>query len=78
MTVQLPIIDFSLEQRELWDHVCNLWAISKERDEGQIRATLHPRYVGWDMNSALPHDQEAAAQSVLGDSPTLCEYDLHP
>jgi len=30
------------------------------------------------MNAALPHDREAAIRSVLDDSPTLCEYDLHP
>ena len=78
MTAQLPIIEFSQEQRELWKHVENLWAMSKERNENQIRATLHPRYIGWDMNSARPHDREAAIQSVLGDSPALREYDLHP
>lgn len=78
MTVQLPIIEFSREQRELWEHVENLWAMSKGRDENQIRSTLHPRYVGCDMNAALPHDRETAVQSVLGDSPTLCEYSLHP
>lgn len=78
MTIQLPIDKFSREQRALWDHVVNLWAMSKERNESQIRATLHPQYVGWDMNAALPHDREAATQSVLGDAPTLSEYDLHP
>lgn len=78
MTVQLPIIEFSQDQRDLWEHVGNLWAMSKERDERQIRATLHSQYVGWDMNAALPHDREDAVQSVLGDSPVLCEYDLHP
>ena len=78
MTAQLPIIEFSQEQRELWKHVENLWAMSKERNENQIRATLHSQYVGWDMNAALPHDREDAVQSVLGDSPVLCEYDLHP
>ena len=78
VTVKLPIIEFSQEQRELWEHVGNLWAMSKERDERKIRATLHPQYVGWDMNAALPHDREAAVQSVLGDSPALCEYDLRP
>ena len=31
-----------------------------------------------DMSAALPHDREAAVQSVLGDSPTLCEYVLNP
>lgn len=78
MKVQSPIVELSQEQRELWEHVGNLWAISKQRDERQIRATLHPRYVGWDMNAALPHDREAAVHSVLGDSPSLWEYNLNP
>ena len=78
MKVQLPIVKFSQEQRLLWEHVGNLWAMSKERNENQIRATLHPRYVGWDMNAALPHNREAATQSVLGDAPALLEYDLRP
>lgn len=78
MTVRLPIVQFSQEQRLLWDHVGNLWAMSKERNESQIRATLHPQYVGWDMTASLPHDREAATQSVLGDAPALCEYDLRP
>jgi len=78
MTVQLPIVQFSQEQKLLWDHVGNLWAMSKERNESQIRATLHPQYVGWDMKAALPHDREAATQSVLGDAPALREYNLCP
>ncbi len=78
MTVQLPVVEFSQEQRALWEHVGNLWAMSKARNESQIRAALHPRYVGWDMNVALPHDRDAATQSVLGDAPVLREYDLRP
>ncbi len=78
MTVQLPIIDFSAEQQELWEHVRNLWALSKGRDESLIRSTLHPDYVGWDMNCPLPHNREAAVLSVAGDAPDLREYELHP
>jgi hypothetical protein len=78
MTIQLPIVDFSPEQHELWRRVLDLWALSKSRDEGQIRPALHPRYVGWDMSAALPHDRDAAVRSVSGDSPELREYHLHP
>jgi hypothetical protein len=78
MTVQLPIVDFSAEQRDLWKRVVDLWALSKGRDEGQIRSTLHPEYVGWDMNAPLPHDRDAAVLSVCGDSPELRGYELHP
>ncbi len=78
MTIQLPIVDFSEEQRKLWKRVSDLWALSKGRNEGQIRATLHPDYVGWDMTARLPHDRDAAVLSVSGDSPELREYELHP
>lgn len=78
MTTQLPINEFSPEQSELWERVLALWALSKSRNKNQIRATLHPRYVGWDMRSAHPHDREAAVNSVTDDSPELNEYKLQP
>ncbi|WP_445400882.1 nuclear transport factor 2 family protein [Zobellella sp. An-6] len=78
MTVQLPIVDFSQEQRELWEHVTDLWVLAQRRDEGRIRSTLHPEYVGWDMTALLPHDRDAAVLSISGDSPELREYELHP
>ena len=78
MTIPLPIVDFSEEHRALWKRVTDLWALSKERDEGHIRATLHPEYVGWDMTAQFPHDRDAAVLSVSGDSPELREYELRP
>lgn len=78
MTIQLPIVEFSEEQRELWKRVTDLWALSKERNAGQISSTLHPDYVGWDMTAPLPHDRDAAVLSVSGDSPELREYELQP
>jgi hypothetical protein len=78
MTIQLPIVDFSPEQRELWKRVSDLWALSTSRNEDQIRSTLHPQYVGWDMSAPLPHDRDAAVRSVSGDSPELRKYELHP
>ena len=74
----LPISDFSAEQRELWDRVGELWALSKSRDEPRIRSALHPQYVGWDMSNPLPHDRDAAVRSVSGAAPALNEYELHP
>ncbi|MAL48688.1 MULTISPECIES: nuclear transport factor 2 family protein [unclassified Methylophaga] len=78
MAIQLPIVDFSPEQRDLWKRVVDLWALSKVREEGQIRSTLHPDYVGWDMSAPLPHDRDAAVHSVSGESPELRGYELHP
>lgn len=78
MTTQPPIIDFSPEQRDLWKRVVDLWALSKGRDEDQIRSTLHPDYVGWDMSAPLPHDRDAAVRSVSGASPELRRYELQP
>lgn len=78
MTIHLPINEFSPEQKELWQRVNDLWALSLKRNEAEIRSTLHPRYVGWDMSSPLPHDRESAVQSVSGDSPQVTQYQLHP
>jgi hypothetical protein len=73
-----PIGEFSAEQEELWNRVGELWALSKVRAEQQIRSTLHPDYVGWDMNTPLPHDREAAVHSVCAASAELGEYELLP
>lgn len=77
-TAGLSVHDFTPEQRELWQHAVDLWAVSQGKDEALIRATLHPDYVGWDMSAPLPHDRDAAVRSVSGDSPQLREYELHP
>jgi len=74
----LQIDDLSPEQQELWRRVNDLWAMSMERSADKIRSTLHPQYVGWDMNSPAPHDREAAVQSVIGDSPVVEGYQLRP
>lgn len=76
--MELPIAGFSPEQRELWDRVVELWALFKGRDENRIRVALHPLYVGWNTNTPLPHDRDAAVRSVSGDSPELREYQLRP
>ena len=78
MSLQLPIADFSPEQRELWARVDALWAWSRDGDAGRIRAALHPRYVGWDLNAPLPHDRDDAVRSVSGEAPSLRTYELHP
>ncbi len=69
---------FSQEQRELWDRVTDLWALSQTRDQQKIESALHPNYVGWDMNAPSPHDRVAAVLSVSGDSPQLEQYVLQP
>lgn len=66
------------EQQELWQRVNELWSLSLERDAEKIRDTLHPQYVGWDMNSPAPHDREAAVQAVAGDAPVVTAYELTP
>ena len=74
----IRIDEFSPEQSELWERVLALWALSKNRNKKQIRSTLHPRYMGWDMSSPRPHDREAAVNSVTNDSPELQKYELQP
>ncbi len=76
--LELPIVDLSPAQQELWSRVTELWELSRTRDEGRILLALHPSYVGWDMSSPLPHAREAAVRSVLGDAPELRDYELHP
>jgi hypothetical protein len=78
MGMHIPVSEFTREQRELWDRVTELWALSRSRDETAIRSALHSRYVGWDMKAPLPHDRELALGSVSGDSPQLAEYTLKP
>jgi hypothetical protein len=78
MGVQIPILELSPEQQDLWRRVLELWELSRGRDGGRIRSALHPLYVGWDMNQPLPHHRDAAMRSVCGDAPELREYELHP
>lgn len=76
--IQSPADDFSPEQHDLWTRVVDLWAMSKARETNLIRSTLHPHYVGWDLNSPHPHNREDAVRSVSGESPMMREYELHP
>lgn len=73
-----PVTGLSPEQQELWQRVNDLWSLSLERNAEKIRSTLHPQYVGWDMNHPTTHDREAAIQSVLGDAPAVTGYELAP
>ena len=68
----------SRDERELWAQACRLWEQSRGDDRAGIWAAIHPRYVGWDMSTDLPHDKEAAVASVTGHAPALKEYDLFP
>ena len=73
-----PMNDLSREEQGLWQRVNDLWSLSLERNAEKIRRTLHPQYVGWDMNSPVPHNREAAVQSVVGDTPMVTDYELTP
>ncbi|NMF88269.1 nuclear transport factor 2 family protein [Aromatoleum petrolei] len=73
-----PVTGLSPEQQELWQRVNDLWSLSLERNAEKIRSTIHPRYVGWDMNQSTTHDRETAIQSVLGDAPAVTGYELVP
>lgn len=78
MTALLPVTELSEEQRELWQRVVDLWALSQTRDAARIGAALHSEYVGWDMSAPAPHDREAAVRSVSSDTPLVSAYALHP
>lgn len=78
MTTGCVMTNLSNEQQELWQRVNYLWSLSLECNAEKIRSTLHPRYVGWDMRNPLPHDRDAAVQSVVGDAPGVIAYQLTP
>ena len=54
----LDIDSLSLEQREPWQLVNDLGALSLKRNAKEFRAAIHPRYVGRDMSGDAPHDRE--------------------
>jgi hypothetical protein len=78
VTVQCDVARFSPEQQGLWQKVEDLWAWSRDGRLADIAASLHPRYVGWDMTADLPHDREAALRSVSPGGPRLAGYELQP
>lgn len=72
------IAAFSPEQRALWDSVCDLWALSQQRDARAIAQRLHPEYAGWDLRAPNPHDRDEAVRSVTGDAPRVAQWSLRP
>ena len=78
MAQALSVSHLSEEQRELWNRVLELWALSRARGQREIGAALHPDYVGWDMSAEAPHNRTAAVLSVSGDSPQLKDHVPHP
>lgn len=73
-----PISNLSGERQELWKRVNDLWSLASQRNAEKILSSLHPQYVGWDMNSPSPHNREAAIQSVVADAPVVTDYELTP
>lgn len=69
---------FSQEQRELWEHVTELWEIARRRETGPVRKLLHRDYTGWVTGLDTPHDYEAAVASVGPDTPQVLRYRLKP
>jgi hypothetical protein len=69
---------FSQEQRELWEHVTELWEIARRRETGPVRKLLHRDYSGWVTGLDMPHDYEAAVASVGPDTPQVLRYRLKP
>lgn len=78
MATTAAIESMSLEQGELWDRVRQLWEQSRGRDRALIGVAIHPKYVGWDMSADLPHRNEAAVASIVGDAPELRNCNLVP
>lgn len=70
--------DLTANERLLWNRVKELWNCSVDRDLNAIDRAIHPRYIGWDNNSIVPHDREFALRSVTDKKTKLIEYDLSP
>ena len=76
MRTSVAIQELSREQRDLWERVDQLWALSRTRDRALIGSALHPQDVGWDMSTELPHGKDSAIEAVTGDTPVLQGYSL--
>lgn len=46
MLAPLPPLNLTAAQRELWQRVNELWALSAQKDALRIRDALHPEYMG--------------------------------
>lgn len=69
---------FSQEQRELWEHVTDLWEVARRRETAPVRKLLHRDYTGWVTGLDTPHDYEAAVASVGPGTPQVLRYRLKP
>jgi len=78
MSHHLTLAQLADVELALWQRVQELWELSAAKDVTRIRDALHPDYMGWDTNSPLPHDREAAVQSASGESGSLLTYALEP
>ncbi|GEO84933.1 MULTISPECIES: nuclear transport factor 2 family protein [Alphaproteobacteria] len=69
---------FSQDERDLWEHVTELWEIARRREAGPVRKLLHRDYSGWVTGLDLVHDYEAAVASVGPGTPRVLRYRLKP
>lgn len=67
----------SPEQQELWNRVQELWRLLQQRDIATIKAAIHPRYIGWEAGSLLPHDRDFALKAAETD-PNIIGFHLFP
>ena len=74
----LTTLNLTVDEHLLWNRVKQLWKCSIDRDVNTIDRAIHPKYIGWDNNSVVPHNRTYALQSVTDQSTRLIEYDLLP
>lgn len=68
---------FSPEQQELWERVQEIWRLLQKRDIAAVKAAIHPRYIGWEAGSVLPHDRDFALKAAETDPP-IVNFHLAP
>ena len=68
----------SQDERDLWDHVTDLWEVARRRETGPVRKLLHRDSSGWVTGLEMPHDYEAAVASIGPATPRVLRYRLKP
>ncbi|MGD8426011.1 MAG: DUF4440 domain-containing protein [Balneolaceae bacterium] len=68
----------SIEEQLLWKRVNELWQCSVDQDFDTIEKAIHPKYIGWDNDTLLPHNRSYLVRSITDNTHDLLEYKLYP
>jgi ketosteroid isomerase-like protein len=57
--------DWSPAQKEVWKNVNDYWTVLAKGDVNGFLDYMHPDYVGWDNNDALPATKDESKKGLL-------------